>query len=77
MNTFVPVLCVVVLKGRQDSQLDPRRITVFLDRPDDFDSTTSPLFSVISFDYFAECPLTKESGDFICNAKLSDQSFLL
>ena len=65
VDAFIAVLPVVLAQGRQYPQLDSGRISVFLDRSDDFDSTacTGPL--VCCFNYFAESALSKEPSNLI------------
>lgn len=57
MDTLIPILLVIRFQRRQDSELYPRSVSVFLDGPNDLDGYFCSAFPVNSFDYLAECAL--------------------
>lgn len=59
VDTTVAVLLVVGLERGEDSQFDPRRIAVFLHRPNDLDSNKLIASTVLSLDDLAEGALAK------------------
>ena len=59
MNTFIAIALVVRGKGRQDSQFDPRGITVLLDGANDFDGTPRLSLLVVGLDYLPKSTLTE------------------
>ena len=65
VDTPIAVVPVVRCQSRQDTELYPRCIAVFLDGADDFDGTLGVLFTVPGFHNFAESSLTKQFDDFI------------
>ena len=65
VDTPIAVVPVVRRQSRQDTELYPRCITVFLDGADDFDGTLGLLFTVPGFHNFTECALAKQFDDFV------------
>lgn len=63
MYTFVAVALVVGGQSGQHAQLNPRGISVFLDRSNDFDGTTRFPLLVVSFDDFTKGALAQEFDD--------------
>jgi NAD kinase len=59
VDTFVPVVTVILSKSGEYAQFNPRGISVLLDRADDLDSAASALCAVVSLDDFPECALPK------------------
>lgn len=71
MNALVSVCFVVQGEGRQDTQLNPRGIPIFLNGSDDFDRTLCLLSHVVSLDHFAKGALPEEFDDFVYEKKIS------
>lgn len=65
VDALVAVVLVVLRKCGEHPQLNPRRVTVFLNRPDDFDGAASMLLPVIRFYNLAKSTLSEESHDLI------------
>lgn len=66
MDTPVPVLLIIDLKGGQDSQFNFGSIAVLLNRADDFHGHILVAVFVIGLNDFTKCTLTKKSNDLIC-----------
>lgn len=66
MDALISVVFVVQSKRGENTQFNARCVAIFLDRPDDFDSTFRLLSLVVGFDNFAKSSLAKESDDIIC-----------
>lgn len=65
MNASIPVFLVVRLQSLQDSQFDPRGISILLDGPNDLDGNQLVSFPVASLDHLAKGSLAKKFVDLV------------
>lgn len=63
MNALIAVVLVVLSKGRENSQLDARCVSVLLYRADNLDSNLRMSFPIPCLDDLAESALAKQSYD--------------